>query len=230
MNDKILIEKIKSKKELAGLPDSFVSSFIPKNIPEKISERQLNLVVKEIRAKLRKYVGQYTLKNSHRSIAERDSNYNELKNIIESLYPKSILDVGCGLNPLKIAEKKYTYYACDIDGKSIQRVNDFLKEEGIDGKAWVEDIRTATSFPIADICLLLKVVDLLDKRGHKNAEILIKKIPSSNFIISFPTKTLSGKPMNHPQRGWIERLLTRLGFTYTSLITNNEIFYTAIQK
>jgi len=57
------------------------------------------------------------------------------------------------------------------------------------------------------------------------AEKIIRKIPSQYLLISFSTKTLSGRPMNHPQRGWIEQLTKRLGYGFEIIKSKNEIFY-----
>lgn len=225
MNEKTLIAKIKEKKELEGIPDSFIAPYVQKRMSNSLSPKQAKILVKEVRAELRKHVGRFRSGELHMSALERTDNYDTLKRLIQEINPSSILDLGCGRNPLFLAESKYAYYACDIDGKSIEEVKEFFHKNGISGKAWVEDIRTATSFPTSDLCLLLKVVDLMDNKGHKNAESLIRKINTQQFIISFSTKTLSGRPMNHPQRGWIERLLHRLGFNYNLVKTENELFY-----
>ena len=59
-----LIAEIKKKRELSDIPDELVketlSSYLKKNqinIPKK--EKELKLIVKEVRAMLRRYVGQY---------------------------------------------------------------------------------------------------------------------------------------------------------------------------
>ena len=120
------------------------------------------------------------------------------------------------------------YYAYDINQSDLNIVQKFFDSQKINGKTNLIDLRDINEeFPTADICLLFKVLDLVDKKGHKKAEEIIKKIKSRYLLISFSTKTLSGKSMHHPQRGWIERLLSRLGFKFNIIKTKNEIFYLA---
>ena len=93
------------------------------------------------------------------------------------------------------------------------------------GFARVADVQKEINFPHASLCLMLKLVDLLDTQGHKNAERLMDKVSCNHLIVSFSTKTLSGKPMRHSQRGWIERLAQRKGCTFNKYAAENELFY-----
>ena len=52
---------------------------------------------------------------------------DELKEIIKKLNPKSILDLGCGINPLALAEKGVKYYASDINSEDLNIVREFFK-------------------------------------------------------------------------------------------------------
>ena len=238
MNIQEIITKVKQNKKYSSVHDSFVQ----KNI-ELVIRRNPNLtldkkkhqkeIIKETRALLRRSVVSFNpesynrdnLLEEHKSTAERLPDYSTLSKIITDINPSSILDLGCGLNPLALAKKGIEYTAYDIDEKIIQSVRKFFDEKGIHGKAIVADITQESSFPKSDLILILKVVDLLDKKGHKETEKLINKLNGENIIISFSTKTLSGKSMNYPQRGWIERLLKRLGYSFSIIKTKNELFY-----
>jgi len=57
-----------------------------------------------------------------------------------------------------------------------------------------------------DLCLIFKVLDIIEKKTHKNAEKILKAINAKRMIISFSTRTLSGKPMEYPRRLWAEKL------------------------
>ena len=136
MNQTDLVKKIKEKKELSGISDSVVSSqlssYLAKNriSLENLSEKETKLIAKEIRSQLRKFVGRFQkscksktdfleeknyslLLKSHSSTSERISFYPELIKIIKSLKPNSVLDLGCGLNPIAISPhfKKVKYFA-----------------------------------------------------------------------------------------------------------------------
>jgi hypothetical protein len=236
MDKKALIAAIKKKRELSSVADSYIAGALDVEISRHkyafpLKEKDAKLIMKSVRAQLRRQTGMFARKDSkenldhHRSTHERKENYDILHRLIAQCKPESILDLGCGLNPLEIASSKIPYYAYDINEKDIVRVQMHLDSLKNTGFAKTSDVQKEQSFPHADLCLMLKIVDLLDSKGHKNAERLMDKVPSHNFIISFSTKTISGKNMNHPQRGWIERLCVRKGFTFTKHVSSNEIFY-----
>lgn len=229
---KDVISKIKEKPELRGVSEKFIRKFLPRALPS--SKRDQKALLKEVRARLRYHsggFGNFTKSDSfeealkkHSSTRERIPYYDSVKEIISRFNPSSIIDLGCGLNPIAIANHGVNYYAYDINEDAISLVNHFFSSKQISGKAEVADI-TEMNFPKSDIALIFKTIDLVDKSGHKTAEEILKKIECKHIIVSFSTKTLSGKPMNHPQRGWIERLCDRLGYSYTIEKIPNEIFY-----
>lgn len=173
--------------------------------------------------------------STHESARERIGIYDKLYNDIFWITgkPDSILDLGCGMNPfsypfMSVAAK---YYASDISSKDTDFVQRYFRKVGIDGitfplnlkgvaKAHVLDI-----FPKTDVCFLFKVLDSIETKGHKLAEILVKAINSDFVVASFSTRTLSGKRMRHPYRGWIEQMCKRIGYGYEVLEFENEIFY-----
>lgn len=232
----LIVNKIKQKRELSGLADSFVASetlsYLKKhNISSISSEKSEKLIIKAIRNILRKHSGRFGVRKEsigiemHPSTQERAHDYPLLKQIIENLRPESVLDLGCGINPIALAKPGVYYYSYDIDEQSLGIVENFFRSNNLAGKVFTADLRTHRDFPEADLALLLKVVDLLDKKGHKISEELMKCLKCKHLIVSFSTKTLSGKPMNHPQRGWIERLCARLGYKYSLHKGKNELFY-----
>ena len=257
MHDSIplLIKKVKEKKELQGIADSVVQRVVEKELKGYdsavvFSNSQEKTLIKSIRAKLRLEVGRFynkhtslkkrtqlleegnnnQLLHSHASTKERAAEYTMLKKVMSDLDPRSILDLGCGLNPIALATPTITYYASDINEHDLALVQDFFTVNKITGKTFVYDLlQIKDDLPSADLCLLLKVFDTIEKKGHKLAEKIISLVPCPKLIVSFSTKTLSGKPMNHPQRGWIEQLCKRVGYGYTTFSTKNELFY-SIEK
>ena len=251
MNMDEIVKLIKLKKELSGLSDVVVLDVLEKELKkfkidpklEELKKSDKKILIKEVRAKLRRLVGRFTIANkerlslveeentenllsSHSSSNERLLFYPELRKIISDLKIKSILDLGCGLNPLALANQNIEYYASDINSSDLEVVDAFFKKEGMKGKTFVLDIRKKPLiFPKTDLTLILKVFDIIETKGHKQAEYIIKTLDCKYILISFPTKTLSGKAMNHPQRGWIEQLLNRLQFKFKTFSSNNEIFY-----
>src|SRR3989344_4741225 len=112
-----LMKEIKHKPELKDLPDSLIEKtlkdYLSKNhLSIGQSPKERKLIIKEVRAQLRKYAGQYTSKsnienrkrliekgrfsellNEHASTRERSIDYEEIKDIINNLNAKSILDL-----------------------------------------------------------------------------------------------------------------------------------------
>lgn len=229
MDQDLIIKEVKKKKELRGLADSIIQAELTKVLrsvkKENLSSKEVKQIVKETRARLRYVSGQFVAKDEPVSLRDSERNQEAMKHFIEKYHAKIILDIGCGLNPLDIAKPGMTYYAYDIREDYISAINAHLKKNHIKGSASVLDARTEFSYPFGDLAFVLKLVDLLDAKGHKVAEQLLRSLPVHIMVVSFATKTLSGKRMNHPQRGWIERLCTRLGFTFESKIIKDELFY-----
>lgn len=234
-----LVAKIKHKKELQGIADSFVIATLEEIIKKNrfvlpLAPKSEKLLIKEVRAKLRRSAGRFATQvkpdsenalHLHASTRERQADYALLKEKIYALKPQSILDIGCGLNPIALAKPGVKYFASDINESDLELVAKHFKKNRLDGQVYVSNALTETQFPEADLALLLKVVDLLDKKGHKRTEQVLKQLQVRHIVVSFSTKTLSGAPMRHPQRGWIEQLLTRLNYSYTIWKTKNEIYY-----
>ena len=57
------------------------------------------------------------------------------------------------------------------------------------------------------------------------SEKLIENLNSRFIVVSFSTKTLSGKKMNFPERNWFGRMLMRLGKKFKKINFENEVFY-----
>jgi len=173
--------------------------------------------------------------STHSSTQERLPLYEKLYAKIFTITgkPKIILDLGCGINPFSFSYlklKECNYHAYDINQEEIAAINKYFqllhKENNFfRGKAVVAEISTA-KLPAADLGLLLKMTDVIDKgKGHKKTEELLQKIPAKFMVVSFATKTMSGKAMTAPRRSWMEWLCRRLGWEYTILEFENEIFY-----
>lgn len=247
-----LYEDIKRKPELKGISNEIVQGSLFSYCRRhnlrlsnlvNFSSSERKLIIKEIRADLRKMSGRFQsshtirskllekgrideLLQTHSSTKERYDNYPIIREYISSINPKSILDLGCGLNPIAIASKEVRYYAADIKEDEIYLLREFFRENNIQGKAFIYDLRKIdNSLPEADLVLLFKVFDVLESKGHKLAEKILDTIHSKDILVSFSTKTLSGKPMNHPQRGWIERLAERKGYKFGIIKIKNEIIY-----
>ena len=78
---------------------------------------------------------------------------------------------------------------------------------------------------LVDVCFMFKFLDPIEDKGHKLSEEIIKLIKARYIVISFSTKTVSGKKMNHPYRGWIEKMLERIKKDFEKISLENEVFY-----
>ncbi len=246
-----IIKKIKQKPELSSISDEVIKEALAPyekkhNISIKnLKEKEQKIIIKEIRAKLRKLAGQYQkstkkriaflkqdkikeLLKTHSSTAERINFYPKLKALLRKLKINSILDLACGLNPLALSNKKTTYYAADINESELSIIGQYFIKNKIKGKTFSLDLRHTekiSKLPKTDITFLFKVLDIIEEKGHKIAGEIISKIKSEYILISFPTKKLSGKPMQNQRRHWLERLLKAKGIKFKTIKSENEVFY-----
>lgn len=189
----------------------------------------LKRLVKAKEAKRKKIIVQ--ILQTHSSTKERLPFYEQLYHQMFKITskPKTIIDLGCGLNPFSLPLMglgDLTYHAYDLSREEVSLLNRFFKILKINGQAEVLDILHPVNLPKADLCFLFKMTDVLDQgKGHKTSEGIIKVVPAKFIVVSFPTLTMSGKRMNFPRRTWIELMCTRLGYSYNLLEFSNEIFY-----
>lgn len=259
---KELIAEIKRKKELQELAEEFVRKqliFILNQNQKILLQLELSFnpksanykqIIKLVRNKLRRSYGLFrqekigdappeSLLKKHSSTKERKEIYPEIYSKIFKITgkPKTILDLGCGINPFSLEYmnlKELNYYAYDLSQKEIDILNKYFQtihatNHKFHGQAEIFDIlnfEKLKNLPQADLCFLFKMTDILDAgKGHKNTELAIKSIPAEFVVISFSTKTMSGKPMNAPRRKWMEWLCNRLGYEYQVWEFENELFY-----
>lgn len=243
-----LIEKIKEKKEFRSIDNSLILDILEKylnkyKLPlENLDRFKIRIIIKEIRAELRLYTGRFQkgfkdrlkllennnideLLKTHSSTSERLEFYPKIKELLKILKIKSVLDLGCGINPIALANKNIEYNALDINNDDLILVKKFFEINKINGSVLSYDLRKIKELPKVDICLVFKVLDIIGKNPYKLAERIIKLANCKYFLISFATRTLSGKPMRYKKRKWFEDLLNNFGYKYEILDSKNEIFY-----
>ena len=181
---------------------------------------------------------------THASTKERLLFYEELyrKIFLMTGKPQRVLDLGSGLNPFSIPLmhlRKLDFSAYDISDEEVNTLTDFFaflqrQNKHFSGHAETLDLfhwEQLKKLKKADVCFLFKMTDVLDRgKGHKATESVLREVPARFVVISFPTKTLSGKRMNFPKRRWIELLCNRLGFSFRVLQFPNEVFYVIEKK
>lgn len=178
---------------------------------------------------------------THSSTRERLTFYDKLYQEIFKVTgkPRMIIDLGAGINPFSVPLMKLRhleYYAYDLNEHEVSELNNFFeylkkRNRSLRGKAQVLNILNFTKLPPAEVCFLFKMTDVLDQcRSHKTTENVVKIVPARFVVVSFPTKTMSGKKMNFPRRNWFELLCKRLGYSFNLIEFENEIFYVVKKK
>jgi len=239
-----LIQKIKEKKSLHNLEDHYVqeeiNKFLKQNqkLKNKLKEKTLKKkdkeqIIKEVRNILNIVYGQFWIGeklelDSHKSTKERIEDYNEIYQKIFSITgkPKTILDLGAGLNILTYKDYPEIHFiATELTKIDCEKIKEYYKNNKINAEIIQTDLRTHLEFPKADLCFMFKILDTIEKKGHKLAEELIQKIKAKYIVVSFSTITVHNQKMNYPKRGWIEQLTKRLEYETEKFETRNEIFY-----
>jgi 16S rRNA (guanine(1405)-N(7))-methyltransferase len=110
---------------------------------------------------------------------------------------RSVLDVGCGLNPLAIPwmplADDAVYYASDIDSALIEFIGRFMALIGIPGNAEVRDQTTDPGGPPVDLALALKIAPVLDQIERGAAARLVETLDAPFVLVSYLVQTLGGR-------------------------------------
>lgn len=223
--DKKILSEIKS--ELHKIHGSF----------QKVSRRKRGEYFEELKTNPENLGIIKKILLTNRSTKERIEYYEDIyKKIFEITgKPKTIVDLGCGLNPFSFIFmnlERVSYFAYDIDEEDISFINEYfyLMKKIISGKAEILNLslgneKDIQKIPPADICFMFKLADVLDRENHKQSEKIIKNLNSDYMVVSFSKKTLAGNEMNFPHRGWIEKMLERIDLKFEKIDFENEVFY-----
>lgn len=168
----------------------------------------------------------------HLSTKERVSYMDELYDKIFSITgkPKSILDLGAGLNPLTypFMGVDAEYYAVEFNKGDVEFINRFFKVYGVKGEAvqfdLLDEYEKIKDYKV-DVCFLFKVLDSLERVKRYISYEIVKCIDAKHIVVSFPLKTVTGNTMRLDQRNWFEKLCKRLNKEFKVFSFKNEIFY-----
>ncbi|MEK6923022.1 MAG: hypothetical protein AABX08_04445 [Nanoarchaeota archaeon] len=154
------------------------------------------------------------------AVKERREFNRELYDKIFSITgkPKKILDIGCGLNPVYFPYRDIEYIALDKNKEVLKKVKQYFKKNKIKGCVVNSDILNFDFKIGADVCFAFKVFDYLDRRDVK---LVLDKINADYIVVSFATRTVTGKRMREPRREWFEKIVK----IHKVLRFHNEIFY-----
>ena len=163
----------------------------------------------------------------HRSTKERLNDYGLIYKKILNNDVKTILDISSGLNPCSFPWmniKNIEYTATELSGKDCEFLNSYfriMKKFGLNGKAVKINLLKENNFPKVDVCFLFKVLDTFEGLKRGISKDILKKINCEVLVVSFPTKTLSGKILGKKRLTWFGKIVKN----YETFEIENEIFY-----
>jgi len=116
--------------------------------------------------------------------------------------PGSILDLGCGLNPVALPWMGLApgcqYVAIDIEAGGIQFVNRYLQLAGFEPLARRQDILVQPPTDQADLALLLKASSTLERQEKGSTARLVEALRAPSIVVSFAVKSLCGREKGMP--------------------------------
>jgi 16S rRNA (guanine(1405)-N(7))-methyltransferase len=118
--------------------------------------------------------------------------------------PHSILDTGCGLNPLALPwmglPHLARYIALDIDGARIDFLDHFLALAGLPPLARCQDLLVEPPADEADVALLLKMSPSLERQQEGATLHLVGQLNAPWVVVSYAVKSLGGR-----EKGMVEQ-------------------------
>ena len=126
---------------------------------------------------------------------------------------RSVLDLGCGLNPLALPWMKLpadaVYYAYDVDRQQIAFLDWWLTQTCRCGRAFVWNLLDgAPQNDVAeavDVALLLKLAPCLEQLEKGVVRRLLDELTAQVLIVSFPAQSLGGQ-----RKGMVENYTAQM--------------------
>ncbi len=222
MNEKNILEKIlKSKKYRSIYPPTIeriieeISNHHPVKEVEKRVKKRLHQIwgayfkrpnFKKLLAKIERESKEgKSEKEILLPVLKLQTSTNERIEILNDFYqkifsitgmPKSIIEPACGLNSLTYfwMNSPIHYTGFDVDKEQIDFLNQVFEILKVDNRAKVKlgDILVDDT-DNADVYLFLKVLPLLEHQKKNCSLDILKKTPAKYIVVSYPTKSISGK-------------------------------------
>lgn len=229
---KDLIKKVKEKKQFSFLPDSIVEKSLEiskKDVKESraLLRKYFGVFLTNKIVKPKELLDYQAILKSHKSSSKRD--YEKLYQKIFSNKTdfQSIIDLGCGVNgfSIKILNQfiEANYIGIEASGQIVNLTNLFFDKlcKDNDAKAVhldlfeineIKKIIAQSKNPRA--IFMFQVIDALEFLKKDFSKELIKEISKETssedlFVISFSTKSLSGKKSFDAKRKWLTEFLKK---------------------
>jgi len=138
----------------------------------------------------------------HQSTRERLKILDQFYARIFSLLPpiQSIMDVGCGFNPLSIPwmplQAEVKYYAYDVYKDLISFINGFMSMCNVRGCAEVREVIENTPEVATDVAFLLDAVPCFEQIEKWSGLKVLEDVNANFVVVSFPVKSLCGREKN----------------------------------
>jgi 16S rRNA (guanine(1405)-N(7))-methyltransferase len=127
--------------------------------------------------------------------------------------PATLLDLGCGLNPLALPwmdlVARARYVPLDIDRARVRFLNRYLVLAGLQPLARLQDILSQPPTDRADVALLLKMGPTLERQEQGATLRLIDQLQSSFVVVSFAIQSLAGRKkgmQEHYEQQFLDRI------------------------
>jgi 16S rRNA (guanine(1405)-N(7))-methyltransferase len=195
-----------------------------------------SMLLEELRRARDKQAAIEKILESHQSSAERLPYYDAIYARLATLSPKTILDLGCGMNPLAYGHfvahgATPRIIASDISAQDMMFLRDAFLALGIPGETVQldltkdSDIARLSTYTV-DMVLMLKLLDSLEETRRHVSYKIFDQLRARVIVVSFPTRSIGGgKRIARAGRSWFERLLTRKGLSFETFSLENELFY-----
>ncbi|HVX92906.1 MAG TPA: methyltransferase [Candidatus Dojkabacteria bacterium] len=176
----------------------------------------------------------FSLLQIHSSTKERLTFYTEFYNKVFEItgISNTILDMGCGFNPLYFVLderfKNIRIDSVDIDKDEIEFLNevfDFFKMKSM--QAQLGNVLSFDYSKEYDLVLLLKILPVIEQQSRGQTLNLLKRIKAKNLVVSFPTKSISGKlkGMESNYRELFIEISNKMGYQTQEIILPNELVF-----
>jgi len=150
--------------------------------------------------------------------------------------PHTILDLGCGLNPLALPwmglEEGARIIALDVDRERIDWLNRYLALAGREPLARCQDVLAHPPGDAADVALLLKMGPTLERQDPGSTGRLIDLLHSPYVVVSFAVKSLGGREKGmaeNYQRQFVELAASR-GWPAAEMRFQSELVFVVLRR
>jgi len=146
------------------------------------------------------------IKAACRRVLEMHSSTRERLPVLDRFYPaifgctgqpSTLLDVGCGLNPLALPWMELPagtrYVALDIDAGRAGFLDRYLALAGLEPLARCQDALSHPPEDDADVALLLKMSPSLERQEPGATQRLMEQLRTPAIVVSFAVKSLGGR-------------------------------------